>query len=294
MRSTIYAVGLLILCHFLWSTNNIAGRWLGSSLDPVTITSLRWILASIFYPLVIGPGVLKRIGPYMGPGSLFLGMLGMVLFNMILYTALSTAPASLVGLAYGFTPIAIIATGAIFRVSRPGRLQILGSLLSTAGVVILFLSREASPSSSSDLMGMVLGILSGFVWATYTVIQSRLYPRSDQAAITYASMILAAPLLGAAASPMIYRSLGTLARPEIAEALVWISAAPGALAYYAWNKGVSIVGPAAAAPFSNLIPVFTAVMGSLLLGERLSLGDLGGGSLVVIGSTISMLDRRKG
>ncbi|MEM1610873.1 MAG: EamA family transporter, partial [Sulfolobales archaeon] len=59
------------------------------------------------------------------------------------------------------------------------------------------------------------------------------------------------------------------------------------------NKAVSLVGSASAAPFSNLLPVFTAILGHMLLGEELGIGDILGGGLIIAGSAISMYGDRR-
>lgn len=292
MDRKIQAIVFLILCHLLWSTNNIVGRGLGEHLSPLAITSLRWILASLIYPLVMGPGIIRGLYTYVGSRTLVLGLTGFAIFNIALYQALALAPSSLVGLAYGFTPIAIIIVGAAVGVSRPGTHQILGSVLSSIGVILLFSARGVGIEGYGELAGLFLGVLSGFIWAIYTVMQRKLFPEGDQRLITYASLALSAPLLGVVSLPVLYREAPVIARPEIMLQLLWIAALPGAVAYYMWNRAVSIVGSESAAPYSNLLPVFTAILGRLLLGEELGLGDLIGGLLIIGGSAISTIPRK--
>jgi len=291
--SRALAISYLVLCHLLWSTNNIVGRSLGGVLDPVTITSMRWILASMVFPALLGIQVIRDLRRYIGLRSLSIGLLGFALFNIVLYQALSLAPSSLVGLAYGFTPIAILVVGALAEGTRPKRVQVIGSILSIVGVSILFTYRGVYITRAEELLGLVLGILTGFIWAIYTSTQRRLYPEGDQRSITYASLLVATAVLAIASSINIYRESRVIAEPRIMAQLLWISILPGAVAYYMWNRAVSIVGSATAAPFSNLLPVFTALLGYIILGEKLGIGDLVGGVLIVTGSLISTLGYRR-
>jgi drug/metabolite transporter (DMT)-like permease len=198
------------------------------------------------------------------------------------------APSSLVGLAYGFTPIAIIIVGAILRTSYPRSIQILGSILSSIGVLTLFLYRGLSIRGLQDLAGLALGLITSFIWAVYIVIQKKLYPEGDQTALTYASLLMAVAILGPSSAPYIYLEFPRISRPEILAQLLWIAILPGALAYYMWNKAASLVGSASAAPFSNFLPVFTAILGHVILGEELGIGDILGGGLIIAGSAISV------
>ena len=278
----------MIMCHLLWSTNNIVGRSLGEHLNPLVIASMRWIIASMAYPAIMGRNAIYGLKSYIGLRSAVLGLLGFAIFNIVLYQALALAPSSLVGLAYGFTPIAIIIVGAILRTSYPRSIQILGSILSSIGVLTLFLYRGLSIRGLQDLAGLALGLITSFIWAVYTVLQKKLYPEGDQTALTYASLLMAVAILGPSSAPYIYLEFPRISRPEILVQLLWIAILPGALAYYMWNKAVSLVGSASAAPFSNFLPVFTAILGHVILGEELGIGDILGGGLIIAGSAISM------
>lgn len=287
----IQAILFLVLCNLLWSTNNIVGRSLGEYLSPITITSLRWILALLIYPLVMGIGIIRGLSTYIGFKALALGVIGFILFNIALYQALALAPSSLVGLAYGFTPIAILIIGVALNISKPNTHQILGSVLSSIGVAVLFTLRGFDVKGYRELLGLFLGVLTGFIWATYTVLQRKLFPEGDQRLITYASLSLSAPLLGIASAPFIYRDAPVLTQPEILLQLLWIAALPGAVAYYMWNRAVSIIGSESAAPYSNLVPIFTALLGHALLGEELGVGDIVGGLLIIGGSALSTIPK---
>jgi drug/metabolite transporter (DMT)-like permease len=55
--------------------------------------------------------------------------------------------------------------------------------------------------------------------------------------------------------------------PWLAGALVFVAIGPAIIAYFAWGAGVARVGPNLAALFSNLTPLFAAVLSLALLGE---------------------------
>jgi drug/metabolite transporter (DMT)-like permease len=53
----------------------------------------------------------------------------------------------------------------------------------------------------------------------------------------------------------------------LALALAYVAVGPAVVAYRCWGVGVQRVGPTIAAFFSNLTPLFAAVMSATLLGE---------------------------
>jgi drug/metabolite transporter (DMT)-like permease len=55
--------------------------------------------------------------------------------------------------------------------------------------------------------------------------------------------------------------------PQVLLALAYVAIGPSLIAYRCWGMGVAAVGPAVAAFFSNLTPLFAALLSALMLGE---------------------------
>src|SRR5262249_61753564 len=53
-------------------------------------------------------------------------------------------------------------------------------------------------------------------------------------------------------------------------AIVYVSIFPSVLAFAAWNRGVELLGANRAGPFLHIIPIYTAVLAYVLLGEALA------------------------
>ncbi|MEM3832324.1 MAG: EamA family transporter [Thermoprotei archaeon] len=284
-----YALLLLVTCNLLWATNNIVGRLLSGYMDPFSITVFRWTLAAIFYPLVFGPSIVFKSFKYAGLKSMVLGLVGFTGFNFVFYWALSMTSASLVGFAYGITPVIIMALSFVVESLRPSRLQFTGSLLSVLGAFLLFYWRGLRLGSFNDTLGLIGGVTTGFLWALYTVLQNKFYPNSDRASLTYSSLILSIPFTLLFSYPWLSNLNLISMKLGVILALFWIAIAPGVLGYYMWNKATSIIGSNATAPYSNLLPLFVALLGYTLLREPLTLGDVIGGILIVTGSTIAVI-----
>jgi drug/metabolite transporter (DMT)-like permease len=78
----------------------------------------------------------------------------------------------------------------------------------------------------------------------------------------------------------------------VVAALVYISLGPALLAYRAWSAGIERAGPAVASFFSNLTPLFAALMSTIFLGEWPSLYHALAFGLIVGGIVVS--SRRQG
>ena len=68
-----------------------------------------------------------------------------------------------------------------------------------------------------------------------------------------------------------------------AAAILYVSIFPSVIAFAAWNRGVELMGANRSGPFLHLIPVYTALIAALFLGERLAIFHLGGFALILVG-----------
>jgi drug/metabolite transporter (DMT)-like permease len=280
-KGGLAGIALLVGCNLIWSTNFIVGRLLRNSVDPFSLTALRWIIGCAIYPLMFGPKVLKRLKISAKPFTL--GVLGITLFSFTLYTALSIEPATLVGLLYGLTPVVILVTGWVVRLEKLQTLQLIGSAVSVIGVMI-FLNGGLSGIHGLTPLGLLTALGPPVIWGIYTVAQRRLTNEREQAEFTYSSMVLSLPVTAIVALPYLIPHLAAGFPLHSWMLMLWLGLGPSALAYYMWNKGVSIVGAYTAGPFSNLLPPATAIFGFLLLGETITITEAVGGVLIVAGS----------
>ena len=62
----------------------------------------------------------------------------------------------------------------------------------------------------------------------------------------------------------------------------------------AWTKGVAALGPSRAAGFFNLLPIFTALQASVLLGEGIAPYHLTGAAFVFAGVVLASWRRQSG
>jgi drug/metabolite transporter (DMT)-like permease len=70
-------------------------------------------------------------------------------------------------------------------------------------------------------------------------------------------------------------------------ALLYVAVGPAVLAYRSWGQGVERAGPALAGFFSNLTPLFAAVLSAAFLGELPHLYHALAFGLIVAGIVVS-------
>ena len=77
---------------------------------------------------------------------------------------------------------------------------------------------------------------------------------------------------------------------EAVGGLVFVSLFPSVLSYLFWNRGITLIGANRAGLFLNLVPILTAVMAYLFLGEILAWYHFAGLALVIGGMLLFNLD----
>nr|WP_258382323.1 DMT family transporter [Paenibacillus sp. S02] len=69
--------------------------------------------------------------------------------------------------------------------------------------------------------------------------------------------------------------------------ILYVSTFASVVAYVCWNAGIKLMGAAKGAPFINLLPIWTVILGVFLLGEQISRGALAGGALAMLGAVFA-------
>ena len=288
----------LSLATMLWAGNAIAGRALVGSISPITLSAVRWGLAALML-LPLGWRVMK-------PGSalwqnksrfLVLGFLGVGTYNVLLYLALQTSTAINVTLIGASMPIWMLFIGAVFYQVKPTLLQLLGAIVSLAGVtVVLTRGEPASLLSMQVVMGDLFIMLATILWACYSWMISR-PGKSTERQWPWAEFLLAQVLIGFMWT-MLFEGAEIVTGHAFIELNYWTGAlilfvaiGPSLIAYRCWGLGVNGAGPTVAAFFANLIPLFTALLSAAILGDPPQLFHGLAFALIAIGILVSSTRR---
>ncbi len=282
MKLTPRLLLLLTAPPLLWAGNAVVGRAMVGQVPPMTLNLLRWALAA----LILLPLGWRALRPWSRiaqrwPYLMTVGLFGVGLFNALQYLALVTSTPLNVTLVAASMPVWMLAVGALFFGEQPQRRQLLGAGLGLCGVGVVI-----ARGSVHTLLGVhfVPGdfyiLLAIIGWAFYSWLLARppahmlgaQRPRADDG-WDWAGLLLVQTLFGLLAA-------GTFSAGEqlagaapirwslpVAGALLYVSLGASIAAYRCWGLGVAEGGPALAAFFNNLTPLFAALLSALLLGE---------------------------
>jgi drug/metabolite transporter (DMT)-like permease len=285
---------LLTLPPLLWAGNAVVGRLMVGTVTPLTLNFLRWLLAALIL-LPLGWRVL-RVGSPLWPRwrrFALLGLLGVGSYNSLQYLALQTSTPINVTLIAASMPVWMLGVGALVYGERPRASQMFGAALSLVGVLFVI-----SRGSWDTLMqvrlvtGDLYMLVAVLLWAGYSWMLAR--PGDASAREWHWAEFLLAQIafglmwssLAAAAESSVRDVAVPLSWPVLA-ALLYIAIGASLVAYRCWGIGVALVGPAIAAFFSNLTPVFAAVLSAALLGEAPAWFHAVAFGLIVAGIVVS-------
>ncbi len=269
----------------IWGGTFIAGRILALAVPPAMGSLLRYLAASaaLLVTLSVVEGRLPRLDRRQLLATLALGATGIFAYNLFFLGALSRLPASRGSLIVALNPVVTIAAAAWLFSERLSPRRWAGVALALAGVWIVV--------TRGDLAGLFTGAIGagelmmfGAVccWAAYTLIGRGIRGLTPLSATTYASLFGTA-MLALAAAPGLPAFDPAVLGPGVIAAILYLGVLGTAVAFVWYYRAVQVLGPARTVIFNNLVPVFGATFGVLLLGEPLSASMVVGGVLAVSG-----------
>ncbi|MED4205529.1 DMT family transporter [Neobacillus mesonae] len=276
---------LLVLATVLWGGNYICGRFLGGALPATLLNTIRWGISTlILWGLM---SFKKKQFPIFTKWKelLILGFFGVFAFSTLNYLGLKSLSASYAGMISAGIPIAILLFTPFFLKQKISLKSWIGAIVSISGVILLVQGKHTAASQAS-VMGIIEIILSCLAWGIYTVLGKRYGAKLDPLTMTagasfYGTILSALSCIGTVDLNMIHMDAAAWM------AILYVSTLASVVAFVAWTAGVEMVGPALAAPFINLLPVWTVVFGILLLNEQLSAITLTGGIITMIGAVLA-------
>jgi drug/metabolite transporter (DMT)-like permease len=265
---------LLTIPPLLWAGNAIVGRVVHQMVPPITLNFFRWAIAFLIL-LPMASSVFRSGSGLWAHRRRFalLGLLGIGLYNALQYLALqSSSPINVTLVAAGM-PVWMLLVGSLFFGLKVKRQQIAGATLSIAGVLLVLSRGDLQQLLALRLVaGDLYMILATIAWSFYSwlLVQPKEPSaiRANWAAFLLAQVAFGVVWSGAfAAGEWAVTDAQILWSWPLAAAMLFVAIGPAIIAFRCWGAGVQRAGPSVAGFFSNLTPLFAAIMSSAFLGE---------------------------
>ena len=282
----------LVLAVLFWSGNFITGRYISTSIEPMQLSFYRWFFVLVLLLPYIFINYKDLILGFKKDSLLLVvfGAFGIAGFNTFLYYGLQTTSATNALLINSSTPIFIILISSIiFRIAIT-KIQILGVLLSTLGVLYLILKGNINHILELNFTpGDLWILLAALDWAIYSVLL-KFKPKdlSSFSFLTITSFIGVMILYIAFILQGYSLEFSFLSNKEVLYSLIYIVIFPSILSFYFWNMATIEIGANKAGQSAHLMPIFGAILAYFFLEERLEIYHLIGILLIGIGIYLSI------
>ena len=287
------AHAVLAMATLMWAGHTVVLRMSVGEISPVLLMELRWlgsflILLVLFHKTLPSylPVVLKHWRWVFGMGGI--GLAGFTLF--LVYAAQHTTAVNL-GIMQGVIPAFVMLLGWLIYRTSIGWFQFFGLCSSLFGVLVLvsagsYASIIALEFNSGDL----LMIAACLCYAGYTVAIARRFEIPPAILLCFFAFCA---FVSCSFFTVIEYANGDLILPGLKGFLliIYCAVCPSILSQTCFIRGVELTGANRAGLYVNLVPVFAAFLGMLILSEAMHIYHLI--ALIMVLGGIFLADRGK-
>jgi drug/metabolite transporter (DMT)-like permease len=275
----------LTVLAVMWGNAFVAIRHAVQFMTPVELAAAR------FLPVVILMGgwllMQDRVGMWQLLRDdwlkvLYMALAGVTTYHLALNTGETRVPAGAASLIIALSPAVAAVLSAIFLHERITLIKVGGLVVSFGGLVVVVMFGEGVQFDLRNLDYYLLVLLAACVWGSYSVVGQSVLRRHPQMRVMTTTLTLAGlPLVALAPLGFWPR---TLALPgSVWWAVAFLSFLCTVFAYVIWLNGIRYLGAARVQSFNYLVPFSAVLSAAVLLGEHITVGQIGGGALIVAG-----------
>jgi len=282
---------LLTVAACFWGGNYVVGHLLVNLVDPIILSSARWILTAMLLVALYHRQIAGQWGAMRRSFHIItlLALFGQVLFPLTLYIGLQYTSSLNAAIYLSTTPALVLLINKTIFKERISIQNILGVIISSLGVIWLVMQGDLWHLDTLKNLnrGDLWTMGSAASWAVYCAFL-RLKPREvgGNAFVAVSATIGAVVLL-----PILIFSMAIYGLPATVEfsrsgviiGLLYLVIFPSWLSYLLWNKGIQAIGATRGEVFSHIIPLSGGLFSVLFLSVPLHSFHLVSALLIVCG-----------
>ena len=269
----------------IWGSSWMAASILSRNQIPAIYSSLgRFTFGALGLLLIM-----SQMRPWPRPSKsvawrlVAMGFFGVFAYNICFFNGLRTVPSGRASLMASLQPSLVFLYSRLFLGDKATPLKLSGLALSLSGAILVLTQGDPAKLFASGLGTGDIWILGTVVsWVSYTLIGRSVSAEIDSLPATAYAIWSGLGML------VIYAVAAGTPVPQLnTPAFWWISAYLGlagtTLAFVLFQRGIERLGAARTSIFINLVPVFSVLSSTLVLGEAVTLPTLLGGALALTG-----------
>jgi drug/metabolite transporter (DMT)-like permease len=271
----------------IWSFHFVSVKYaISHGFSPLVFATLRFAVGILLFVAI----TYRREGTIRierRDAPILLGILGLTtLVNQVAFPiGADLTSASTMALLFGTMPILVGTIGWRLGYERPHARHWLAAGITCGGVVLVAVGAQGG--ISSDLAGIVIGLVAVGTWAYYTAAVGPLMRRYSPYRISAAVGLAALLPLAVVSAPELANEDWSAIPPLAWSALVYSTLIAFVLTYVLWFTAIGRVGANRSSIYANLQPFLGAVFAVAVLSETLTLVQVVGGAIIGIGVIVA-------
>ncbi|SHJ28073.1 Threonine/homoserine efflux transporter RhtA [Dethiosulfatibacter aminovorans DSM 17477] len=285
---------LMTMGTFFWAGAFIAGKMGIHLLSPLILTFLRMFLATvIIFPfMVMREGDNWKIKREDIKYAVATGVVGMIGYHIFFFYALKYTDASKAAMINAINPLLTAMLAAVFLKEKLSPRKTFFILTALVGVILTLSNWNVGNIINFNFnIGDLLMFTGAAMWAIYSIIVKKVMHRFTPLKLTTYTFVTAAAFTFPFALPELInldlQAIGWM--PFLA--VLYMAVFPSVLGYTIQQMAIKELGAARTALFINLVPVLSAIMAVVFLGEQLFRLNIVSGIIIII--SVIMFTRQK-
>ena len=282
------AYGLIFITFFIWGSVYVAGGIAGNGMPSFLVASLRclismiplWLMSAKCFPIRSEREDMKYF--------FIIGFLGYFVTIQSIQLGILLTGSSMASLINTLTPVAVTILAALILKERITPVKILCLVLALAGTFVI----TSGASTQGELFG-VLAVLTGVIsFGTASVLMRKVTAKYPPVVVTTVSMTLSlifnipVAVASALTQPVHPNAAGIIA-------LLYLGFVGSGLGQVTWTRALSILPASTCSLFYPLQPLFSALLGALLLHETFKPAFFAGLVLISLDVVLNTLETRR-
>ena len=282
----------LLMAMALWGSSFVAMKYSFRELHPIVVLFGRMAVATLCFLPFLGSYRRMPLTRAHVPIVVLMCLCEPCLYFVFEAAALMYTSASQASMISTMLPLLVALSAGLFLGERVTPRLMAGFALAAAGALWLGYAASGTEEAPKPLLGNMLELLAMVCAAGYTISMKYLTRDLSSFHLTglqaFSGLLFFAPML---ALPQVRQ----MPPPTVQSLLVvlYLGVVVSFGAYALYNYGVSRIPVSRASAFINLIPVFSILLGFVLLDERLNLQQWFACAAVLAGVLLTQRERQK-
>lgn len=241
----------------------------------VTAMAWRYLLAALLLAVIARPSQLKSIARKKIVALVLIGAVGQTMVTYVSLSALDYIPVGPLAFLFFTFPAWVALLGAVRRTERLTLVRVIALAMALAGVAVMV----GAPSAEKlHPVGVALALGSAFLYTIYLPTLGTI--QTGVPAMLSAFLLVVGAGAAFSLAALVSGNMHVPSGTELWANIFLLSLVSTVIAFSALIKGLAVLGPVRTAIIATVEPFFTAVLGAVVLRDRITATTLIGGVLI--------------